>query len=105
MSANDAAIAAFRSASSSSSGSGFFDAVPFGFDCDFSCACDTNPDELLPFASSRLISNARFKSASKLSSTRGLRGSIEPWYSVLFGFGASNRGGAGVPRDRSVSFA
>jgi hypothetical protein len=76
MSAKEAAIAAAKSASSSSSGC-FFVVPLVGLDC-CNCAWDTKPEELLPLASSKLISSARFKSASKLSSTRALRGSIEP---------------------------
>lgn len=78
MSASEAAIAAARSASSSSSVSFFV--VPFA---DFDCDCGTKPVEALFFTSSKLISSARLRSASKLSSTRALRGCIELWYNVF----------------------
>jgi len=105
MSASDAAIAALRSGSSSSSAC-VLD-TPLGaarFDWGCSRACETNPAPLWPFASSKLISSARFKSASKLSSTRGFRGSMDPWYKVRLGFEASNPFGTGIPRDLSVNF-
>lgn len=67
-----AAMAALRSASSSSSSLGLLAPFVCGFEtCGGfgveSCDCGTYPAPECPLASSRLISNARFRSASKLS--------------------------------------
>lgn len=109
MSANEAAIAAFSSASSASSGwvcDGLeFPFVAGAFDCDCSCDWGTYPELECLWTSSKLISNALFRSASKLSSTLAFRGSIDPWYSVLVGLAASNPLGTGVLRGFSVNFA
>lgn len=98
MSCKLAAMAALRSASSSSSSFGLLAPFVCGFDawCGLgveSCDCGTYPAPDCPLASSRLISNARFKSASKLSfvtlAPRGcilsdeLVAALEPCHSVF----------------------
>ena len=91
----DMAMAAFRSGSSSSS----FD-TPFVFagSC-FGCDCGTYPELEIPLVSSKLISNAFFKSSSKLLSTRALRGCIE------LGFGAKDTRRSETPPDLFVNFS
>lgn len=76
-------MAALRSGSSSSSGldcDGFDVPLEIG-DLTEDCTCflgGTAVPAKWPLASSKLISNALLRSASKLSSTRAFRGSMEP---------------------------
>lgn len=101
-------MAALRSASSSSSSVFFVERdVPFVVaDLVFArAACGTYPDPECPFESSKLISNALLKSASKPSSgpTRASRGCIEPEYKVRGLFGGML--GDMLDIDLSISFA
>lgn len=90
-------MAALSSGSSSSSlARGTVFITPFAFPVAFICrelerSCGMYAAGLSPLASSRLISSARLRSASKLSSMRASRGCIEPCHRVLLGdFGLSN---------------
>lgn len=77
MSRREASIAAFKSASSSSSFAGPGAGAETGLAGSGALpVCGTNPVGPLPSASSRLICNARRRSSSKLVSALAPRGSI-----------------------------
>ena len=105
----EAAIAAFKSGSSSSTG-GFavFDGRSFAGDPRRACNCDcgTYPAPECPLTSSRLICSALFRSSSNPSSTRASRGCIGLRCLIMLAFPlASDLSGRCPLRDLSVNLA